>query len=171
MPLSYAGDVVLKRFARLVLLGVVAGALVGCVLALLLYLGSNPAFRSYGGWSSFFSLILAGAGIGVAVSVSSILTGSLFVAITDRRLAGSSRRRIRWATGGAVVGAAGFWIAWGIVSGLSSGKWMMFNLFLIVAFVSAVLAGILSSVLVGRVERRRLEPVQPVFFATHTRRG
>lgn len=149
---------ILNRFVKLSLLGVSSGALVGCILALFAYLGSNSAFREYGGWSAFFTLLLSGVGIGVAVSLSSVLTASLFVAIVDRGFISRSRTRIRWATGGAAVGAAGFWIVWGAVAALSIGAWVAFNLFLFVAVVSAVLAAILSSGLVGRMERRSIEP-------------
>jgi hypothetical protein len=143
-----------RHFARPVLVGVLAGAITGFILALMVYMGGNSGFRFYGGWSAFFSLTLGGAGIGVVVSLSSVLTAFFFVTIADRRFVRTSLTRIRSATWGAVAGAGGFWIVSGVVSALSSDYWGWFGAYGVAAVVSALLAGILSAIIVSRAERR-----------------
>ena len=73
-----------RRYRWIVITSVPAAALIGMLVALVLYLGGNPDYREQGGWSAFASLEVTGALAGALTSVPAIVGAAAALSLGDR---------------------------------------------------------------------------------------
>ncbi|BDZ64858.1 hypothetical protein [Agromyces mangrovi Wang et al. 2018] len=127
------------------LLALPVGAAGGVVLALGLYLASNPDFRLLGGWGAFGSLVGAGALLGGMTALAAMI-GALIAVLVVR---GSRAIRGRVLTG-AAFGAAAMWLGIAAVNAfVTPGGELWFPLAIMIAGGAALVAVALAALLLA----------------------
>jgi hypothetical protein len=144
-----------RRYRRELLWSIPIAAVVGVVLALIVYLGGNPDYRAYSGWGGLASLLLVAVLATSGTGVAALCAGSIAVFVVDRTFQRSALFRIVAGTLGAAAGAALVWIAVGVVNAIAAptgASWL--GVSSMIASVSAAIAGTVAVVMLNRAEMR-----------------
>lgn len=144
-----------RRYRFTFLLAIAAGAGIGIALYLAVYVTGNPDARNRGGAGAFWFAVGVGAFLGAGTALVASLGSMITLAIGDRRLEKSDQSRKRAGSLGAAVGAAIFWLGFGVLNGLVNPTgWQWFGLTWIFVAVAAPIAALSAAALIGRADKR-----------------
>lgn len=139
-----------RVFGWLIAVGAFSGMLV--LLAISVFLGEDPG---EGGW---FILVLSpclGLGMGACTGFVASLGTALCLLAWDRHGRRSVGSRIVMGSAGAVGGAAVPWLVLGLMKGsVDPYGWAGFEVFVVIALFSAIVAVALSGPLIAAAEKR-----------------
>lgn len=143
-----------RRYRSTLAWGLVLAVVLGSVVGTIIYLGTNPGYREQVGPGLAYWLGL-GAVLGGITGVASFAGAAFAILFRDRSFSRSNHPRILSGAVGAAIGAASPWLAFGLVNAAGS-PYAASTLFvaIIIAFVSAVVAGMLARLLLIRAQRK-----------------